>query len=466
MSKLIKELADRQAKLDEKIDAVRQAKTNTNPNTPSTEEVFGSPYARKGENVLSSRGFQFQRMIGVMTGLIEPEFAKVELDVADRLRKSMLVDNKFATVKGTKFLAPLGTDLMGGEAIDENFRHEMKQMTYAGVCNIDPGEMDWVRRKTYGMKTAQSWVNENLGGALVAPPEFGELIQLLRNKDALVNAGARVIPLPPSGRIQFPRQTSPTTGYWVGENTQITSSNFNTGKLTLSAKKVAALVTLPNELIRFASPATEAILRADMTKTLSLTMDYALLYGEGSDNIPMGLLNVPNIGVVTPTTVASGGNTLSPQDLYSFISTVEANNAEFQGWIMRPELFYDFVGARSSVYNGSTTSQYGQYVYDQFRPLGAGFPKVLAGYPCVTTPQVSITQSKGGSNNLTTVFGGQWDDYIIAMFGTIEFAEATQGDTAFADDQTVVRAILTCDGAPRHAGAFAVADQLVVAVGS
>jgi HK97 family phage major capsid protein len=275
----------------------------------------------------------------------------------------------------------------------------------------------------------------------------------LRNKDALINAGARVIPLPPSGRIVMPRQTAPTTGYHVGENAAITSSKFNTGRLTLSAKKIGCLVTLPNELIRFASTATEALLRADMTKTLSLQLDYDCLYGEGSDLIIMGLVNVPNTATITP----SGSNLLSPQDLFKFPSAIEANNGEFQGWILRPELFYTFCQARAGVYNGSSVVANGQFVYDQFRQLGQGFPKMLAGYPAVTTPQVSITRGNGSQ---TTVFGGQWDDFLIAMFASIEFAEATQGDTMFAQDQTVVRAILTADAAPRHPGVFGICDAV------
>jgi HK97 family phage major capsid protein len=210
---------------------------------------------------------------------------------------------------------------------------------------------------------------------------------------------------------------------------------------------------LPNELIRFASPATEALLRADMTKTLSLQLDYDCLFGEGSDNIIMGLVNVPNTATVTPT----ASNLMSPQDVYKFASAIEANNGEMQGFILRPELYYQFVQARAGVYNGSGVVANGQYVFDQFRTLGQAFPKQLGGYPAVTTPQVSITR---GSGTQTTVFGGQWDDFLIAMFASIEFAEATQGDTAFANDQTVVRAILTADAAPRHPGVFAICDAV------
>jgi hypothetical protein len=126
-------------------------------------------------------------------------------------------------------------------------------------------------------------------------------------------------------------------------------------------------------------------------------------------------------------------------------------------------LFFAFTAARASTYNGTTTAQVGQFVFDQFRQLGSGFAKVMGGYPATTTSQVSITR---GSGSKTTLFGGQWSDYIIAMFGSIEFAQATQGDTAFANDQTVVRGILSHDGAARHPGVFAIADGVDLTVGA
>jgi HK97 family phage major capsid protein len=460
----LQELLDRQKALDDKIETVSKSRP---ANTPSNEQVFGSPFARKGESINSSRGFQFQRLLGFVAGVIEPEQAKIELEVCDRLKKS-LGSRGFLPQEKRGVLAPLGTAYFGADDIDEQFRHELKSLTCAGVEGMSRDEMAWSMQKAYGgnLKTAQSWLDSSLGGSLVAPPEFGELIELLRNRDAMINAGCRVIPLPSSGRIRYPRQTGPTTAYHVGENTAGTASNYNTGNLVLSAKKLIALVTLPNELIRFASPATEALLRADLTKTLSLQLDYDCLYGEGSDNVILGVINTPGVATVTPTTVATNGNSMSPQDLMLFPSAVEENNGEFQGWIIRPQYFYNFVSARAGVYNGSGVSNYGQFVYDQFRQLGDGFNKVLAGFPAVTTPQVSITRVKSSGTNLTSLFGGQWDDCLLAMFASIEFAEATQGDTAFANDQTVVRAILTADFGIRHPGVIAVADQLTLTLGS
>jgi HK97 family phage major capsid protein len=185
--------------------------------------------------------------------------------------------------------------------------------------------------------------------------------------------------------IQYPRQVGVTVGTWVGENTDAPASYPETGSLMLRAKKCISFVVMPNDLLRYASVAAEALIRSDMTKSLALTADLAYIAGSGSGTQPEGILETANVGVVIPTTPATDGDTLSPQDLYKFLAVVEGNNAEFEGFILRPDLFYQFVMARAGVYNGSGVVQSGQFVYDQFRELGSGFDKVLGGFKAVTS---------------------------------------------------------------------------------
>src|SRR5262249_28021036 len=143
---------------------------------------------------------------------------------------------------------------------------------------------------------AQSWIDSSAGGAFVPPPTFGPPIELLRNKEALMNAGATTMPLGPSGRLQMARMTGATQGGWSGENTGNAPVNAATGLFTLSAKKVIALVAMPNELLRFGSPAAESLIRSDLMKTVALIMDKGLLDGQGSDNVPLGLATMGAAG--------------------------------------------------------------------------------------------------------------------------------------------------------------------------
>ncbi len=451
--------------------------------TPS--EVFGVPSVRKGENVMGSRGFSFLKLFGVQRGLIPAEQAKIEMQVHEKLadamcRKALGTDMEYRWFNGTKdgpswgadgpvrmgqastpsFLAPFGTDYLPEQVVDSQLAQEVKSLTYAGVEKADPEEVAWIRWKNYQapqQKTYQSYLNEQLGGSLVPPPQMGELIQLFRNKEALVNAGACTIPLPPQGRIVFPTQLTATTGSQLGENAQINASNFGTGQLTLSAKKVAVLVQIPNELIRYGGPAAEALAREDMTKTLVLTADFQLLQGTGSDTSPRGLINTTGIAPISANIPGVNGDTFKAADLLQFPSAIEENNASMESWIMRPKSFYQLLQIQSGTGAGAGT---GLFMFTPGRDMASGFKTVIAGMPAVNTPQISNARTKGTATNLTYILGGMFSDYLMGLFGAIEFAATTQGDTAFQYDQTWVRAILSYDGGPRHPGSFAFCDNI------
>lgn len=445
----------------------RMAKTPASGH-PSASEVFGLPTARRGEDPLSSRGLSFMKMLGLITGACTPEEAKIELDVHNRLNSCYAKGDYAYNYKGghrpgeKAFLAPLSTSFMADINVPAAFRYEMKCLVNAGVAGADPDEARWIRQQQmkrlgYGQK-AMSWLNEFTGGALVAPPQQGELIELLRNKEALVNAGARVVPLPPQGRMVYPRQTLASTTYWVGESLPIADSTLGTGEVTLQAKKLAVLIKAPNELIRFASPAAEALMRDDMTKSLALGLDLAGLEGQGGDTRPRGVINFQNITKINSSKQSANGDTIVGQDIYRMIAAVEEANAEFEGFIMRPKTLYKYYQLRSDAVSQGDSS--GPYLFNLIREAGDGVQAMLGGEPVTKSTQVSQVRSKGSSTSLTYIAGGMWSDLLIGMFGAIEFAATTMGDTAFVNDQTWVRGILSADIAPRHEAAFVWMDNL------
>lgn len=475
----IKVLEDQILKQNQTILSMKKAQEQWLARTPAPgpnpQQVFGTPNIRIGENPMSSRGYSFMKMIGVLTGDVEPEEAKIELDVHNRLHgvyvKEMGKSNGYGYqgagipgARGGKMLAPLATSFMHEQVVPRDFRKDMRELVRAGLDGVDYDEMKWIRRKSlqaqgFGAK-ALSWLNDTTGGALVAPPEQGELIELLRNKEALVNAGARTVPLPPQGRMKYPRQTGPSTTYWVGENSPITESLINTGEVTLQAKKLAVLIKAPNELIRFASPAAEALMRDDMTKSLALGLDLAGLEGLGGDHRPRGIIQMPNINTITSSSVGANGDSLVGNDIYRMIAAVEESNAEFEAFLMRPKTLYRYYQLRSdAVAQGDGQ---GPFLFNLIREAGSDTPPMLAGFPVVKSTQISQVRSKGTASNLTYILGGMFSDLLIGMFGAIEFAATTMGDTSFVNDQTWVRGIVSTDIAARHEAAFVLMDNLNV----
>lgn len=478
----VNSLADSQAKNHEAIQALTKSlnglvtNLSKTPAGPTPSQVFGLPNVRIGENPLTSRGFSFLKMLGVCTGAIDHKQAKVEMDVHDRLhqcvagadvRQSEPYNYGGRQIPGVRaFLAPLASSYLQEDFVPRDFRLEMKSLVNAGMDGADLDEMSWIRRKMivnqYGQKTL-SWLNELTGGALVAPPEMGELIELLRNKEALVNAGARVVPLPPQGRIKYPRQTMASTTYWIGENAPIPNSDIGTGEVILQAKKLAVLIRMPNELVRFASPASEALIRDDMTKSLALGLDLAGLEGAGGDNRPLGIIQRQNINTVTSGRTKADGDELVANDVYRMIAAVEESNAECESFIMRPKTLHKYYQLRSdSVAQGD---RQGVFLFNMIREGGDGVAgPTLAGKKVITSTQVSQVRAKGTSTSLTYILAGMYSDVLIGMFGAIEFAATTQGDTPFTNDQTWVRGILSADIAVRHEAAFSFMDNLDVTI--
>jgi HK97 family phage major capsid protein len=473
MSVEIKDLVASNKKNSEAIETLTKslsALTDKLKTTPALNEqsIYGGRNVRTGEDPLSSRGFSFCKMLGVLSGACDRDKAKVELDVANRLDQvycKSLGNAGYTFAGGTpdrRFLAPMATNLMHEDFVPRSFRSEMKGLVNAGCEGADSDEMGWIRTKMlqargYGSK-ALSWLNELTGGAIVQPPEQGEIIELLRNKEALINAGARVIPLPPQGRLKYPRQTAASTTYWVGENSPITESLIGTGEVTLQAKKLACLIKAPNELIRFASPAAEALMRDDMTKSMALALDLAGLEGLGGDSRPRGLLNIQGIQRITAGQTGQNGDRLMAGDIYRMIAAVEEANAEFEGFVMRPKTLYKLFQLRGdAVMQGDSQ---GVFLFSMIRDAADTIGMKLAGYPVTKSTQVSQVRTKGTNSNLTYLIGGMWSDLLIGMFGAMEFASTTVGDTAFVNDQTWVRAILSADIAVRHDSAFCYLDNI------
>lgn len=439
------------------------------PGFPEPGQVNGVPNVRTGENPLTSRGFSFMKMLGMLTGAIPADQAKVELDMHDRMHQTLAADRNGGGYEyggrgivgqaGGKFLAPLSASYLPEDKVDRNFRKEMKSLVLEGVRSADPDEMGWIQKKAYGTK-ALSWLNELSGGALVAPPEMGELIELLRNKEALVNAGARTVPLPPQGRIRYPSQTMASTTYWVGENSPLTETSIGTGDVNMQAKKLTNLIKAPNELLRFASPAAEALIRDDMTKSMALALDLAGLEGLGGDTRPLGIINMQNINRITSSSPGQNGDALVGQDIYRMVAAIEESNAEMEAFVMRPKTLYAYYQLRAAAVAQGDSQ--GTFLFNLIREAGESTKAMLGGYPVTKSTQVSQNRSKGNASNLTYILAGMFSDCLIGMFGALEFAATTLGDQAFTNDQSWVRCIMSADITVRHQVSFCLLDNLSI----
>lgn len=459
-------LAERQHQLQQRLEQLAAPRTQA-------AGLFGgvAPGVRLGEDPLSSRGYQYWRAIGYRQGYVKAENAKLELELDQRLARVYVDQGGLSLQSANSVLAPLGSCMLAGQ--DDRLAGEVRQMLAGGIAGAEPVGIRRIAQTAYGAAVTQnlSQYDESGLAGFIGSPIRGELIELLRQQEVFSRTGATQLSLPPNGRVQFDRQTGASTAYWVGEvpsdrsGPGIPASEPRSGTLVLSAKKLAALVKMPNELMRFATPDLEAFIRMDLARSMALAADAAMLDGVGSTNAIKGLLTYPGVSKYVAGNEATNGDTLAPEDIQLMLATVEDFNHdaddESAAWVMRPRMWAQLlnrraVGPSSGVFDGG-------WLFPATRgDIGQPRPSFLSGRPVVRSNQVSRSRSKGSANNLTYVLFGLFRHWIIGRVGVVEFATSTQGDTAFTADQTWIRAIQHLDAGPRYENAFVYCDQLTM----
>lgn len=423
-----------------------------------------APAGHTGERASTSRGYQFQRMLGYLQGMVPADQCKVEQDFSNRLMQTYVKQGGMELADPVRgLLCPLSAEYLPD--LDDGFREEVRQSIAQGVSGADPDQFAALMRQHMSRRQALSIYDDTAGGVFLGPTQQGDMVELIRAREAFSRMGATSLPLPPNGRLSMPRETGAGTAYWVGQRASITESEVTTGAMSMAAKKLAVLYKLPNELLRFAVPAMEAFVRNSMARTMALKADSTMMDGVGTQVSPKGLLNYSGIKTIVATTVGSNGNTIGPNDPGRLMAEIEEANFDLDldgfGWMMRPKIWNQIHHSRADAVTAGDGA--GPYLFRTNRDdIARGAPSSLEGYTVLRTSQVPRNRTKGSGTTLSCVIGGIFSNWLIGRVGVLEVATSTQGDTPFVTDQTWVRMIQHMDAVPRYEDCFGVIDTLVV----
>lgn len=310
----------------------------------------------------------------------------------------------------------------------------------------------------FGEEVAMSLntLETSAGGVLVPSNLSSEVIELLRPKSVVRRLGARTLPLS-NGNITIPRLKGGAVVGYIGADDDIPASQQQFDDLKLTAKKLAALVPIANDLLKYAgvNPNVDQIVVADLTSAIGTREDKAFILDDGNSNTPKGLRHW---AVQANKIAASDGSTIQKidTDLNKVILALEGADANMitPGWIMAPRVFRFLTSMRDG--NGNK-------VYPE---LDNG---MLKGYPVGRTTQVPINGDADGKPadkaNASEIYFVDFGDLFIGEEETLEIdysKEATYKDpdghvvSAFQRDQTLIRVIAKNDFGPRHVESIAV----------
>ena len=350
----------------------------------------------------------------------------------------------------------MGTSIAGVDEGKEKFN--FAKAIYAKKSN-DWSEAGYEKEVTDATAKAQT-INPDSAGGFTVPTEVSStVIDLIRAKSVLMNAGAQILNIPERvGKFQMPKLTGASTAYWLSELAEITDSSLTFAQVQADPKKIAALVNMSMELLRDSNTSMDQIVRNDIAKSIALAVDEKGLFGDGAGDTPTGIANTAGINVFDQSGAAYNNGVPSNWSLFDSMQSILENVNALEGkvsYVSHPQVFRALGRRTAEMYSGQAE--------------GKGLPLISPltskkrleeelGYGLNGTTQVPKTGTKGTGTELSTLFLGNFDDLVLAQWGDMRID--TSDEALFTKFGTSIRAVMRLDWVVRRPESFAIATNV------
>jgi HK97 family phage major capsid protein len=251
----------------------------------------------------------------------------------------------------------------------------------------------------------------------------------------------------PRGSQTFPKIDVSASAAYVNENEDIPASQQIFGGKRMTARKLAAIVPISNELLTTTMQGADGIIRSDLIAELSKTEDAALLRGDGTESTPQGIRFQAAAGNISGTNGTSA--TQIEQDIVDLIDDLSNANISLDRAV-----FIMPTRSRNRLYNLRDSN--GNLIFPEVREAGT-----LFGLPLIVSNTIP-TDLGGGS--ATALYLVDFSNVVLGEIQGIRIETSRDGAykldgqlvSAFSRDQTLVRVVLFHDIMLRHPEAVAV----------
>jgi HK97 family phage major capsid protein len=217
------------------------------------------------------------------------------------------------------------TRLLGAKYLA--YKHQMSPAEIAKAKFADTPEVERIIRAAVdaGTTTHETWAGP-LVEYLNASNEF---VELLRPATIIGRIpGLRRVPF----NIKVPRGTQDPTAYWVGEGSVKPVSAMAFDSITLDFNKVAGIVPMTEELMRFSNPSSEALVRDGLVAAIAYLTDRDFLDPTKAEVTGVSPASVTN--GVTPITASGTTADAMRDDIGSLLAAYLAANMGVGGLVL------------------------------------------------------------------------------------------------------------------------------------
>lgn len=244
---------------------------------------------------------------------------------------------------------------------------------------------------TISVKTGAGYTGTG-GNAIQTTLLASSFIDLLRNRTVLMQLCMGLGGL--LGNVDIPKQSTGTSGYWIGEDEDATKNDIDLGIVSLRPKTVANYGEITRKMLTQPSIGIELLLRSDLAKGLALAIDRAGFYGDGTGNAPVGIKSTAGVNSVSFAAVNP-----TYAELVQMETEIAIDNAEVSSmaYVLNPVQRGNFKTSRRI---GTSTDS--NTIWEPGNTLN--------GYRAEVTNQVTAGD----------VFFGNFADFLIGLWGGLE----------------------------------------------
>ena len=311
----------------------------------------------------------------------------------------------------------------------------------------------------FGDRNARQWCSDHLGteyrdmggqvnslGGNLVFEDFSNTIIRLVEKFGVASTVFQNVTMS-SDTLLIPRRLTGVSGYWIGENSTITTSDPTATMVQLVAKKLAIATKVSNELLADNAISVATWLAQEYATEMASRIDDAAFNGTGTSSYG-GIRGLAQIDDGTHTasiqSAASGNTSVAALDIDDYLGALAKLPRYAIGtsaWYMHPSVYHNSVqrmmlssgtagsGTIGALSGGNTAAN-----------LAQGTPNTFLGLPVVWVLKMTAAPTTG---TFAAYVGDLSLAGIMAMKSDMQVASST--DRYFEADQTAFRAIQRLD---------------------
>jgi HK97 family phage major capsid protein len=308
---------------------------------------------------------------------------------------------------------------------------------------------------------------DSAGGFFVPDQVIPDVIQAIYTRSVLIGlegsgqTRVSVIDNLVGNPVKIPKFQGGMIAYWVGEQDKYAETQSKVGNVTMTPRKLGLLTRMTDEIMRMQSYGLENLIRNDMVRAAAKLIDWTVIYGTGTENMPRGVANMPGINIYrtengaswlhspTVNVTNSAGGELTFDGLMNMQGVLEDQDlavGDDFAFIAPPIYWRRIKQLKVQFFSGQTSNQ----AYLVGVPFLTDERLLSLVGPFDRSTQLASKGTSGKSLGWTgtgtgsnayygDVVGANWNDVIVGRWSGIEITDDKGEGSGFVSDQTFVK---------------------------